>query len=142
MILFSLLTKLFESKLTIITNEINISYVEFLAPTLYTDDTLVSGKNIDVIDYYIYDNKIYIKPINREIIMPISGLITKINNTKICISNINDSYIIYKIDKKNILLYQHYDSYTSLGYTEDYYIIEGNDLNNIVKRLNIVYEEV
>ena len=140
MVLFTLFIKIFENEIPIITNELKLNHISYLTLNLY-DDISVSNILIDVYDYNVYDNKLYIYPINNEVILPISGIVNKISKNYIIISDFNDEYKISNI-KKNVYLYQYYNEYTNLGIVEDYYIIESKSINKIVSKLNLNNEEI
>lgn len=142
MILFTLIIKLFDNEQNIITKELDLKYINYIAPSLYYDDIPVVSKDIDVIDYFINNDLLYVKPVNNKMVLPISGLITKINKNYIVLSTDDGIYNIMNYNNKLVYLYQYYNSFAELGTTDDYYIIEGKNLKNIVNRLNIIYDEV
>lgn len=142
MILFTLIIKLFDNEQNIITKELDLKYINYIAPSLYYDDIPVVSKDIDVIDYFINNDLLYVKPVNNKMVLPISGLITKINKNYIVLSTDDGIYNIMNYNNKLVYLYQYYNSFDELGTTDDYYIIEGKNLKNIVNRLNIIYDEV
>ena len=133
---------MFENELSFLLKEINIiSFYSIMASNLYNDDTNVMNENIEVLDFYLYDSYLYVKPINKEILLPVNGLVTKINHDSLVLSTNVGNYKIYTAEK-SVFLYQYYKSYTKLGNVSDYYVISGDNLSSIVSKLMIVYEKV
>ena len=142
MLLLCGIIKMFENELSFLLKEINIiSFYSIMASNLYNDDTNVMNENIELLDFYLYDSYLYVKPINKEILLPVNGLVTKINHDSLVLSTNVGNYKIYTAEK-SVFLYQYYKSYTKLGNVSDYYVISGDNLSSIVSKLMIVYEKV
>jgi hypothetical protein len=138
MIIFVFTIKLFENKLNIFTKNINeTKIIAYIAPNLYDYNSVVSSEKIIVIDYFIKDNKLCVKPYNNEIVLPINGLISKCNTNNIIISTTLSTYLRSNVINKDVYLYQYYNSHTNIGKTDDYFIISGNNLDLIVRSLSI-----
>lgn len=127
--------------ITFITNEINLyGGISTFASNLYLDDEAVSEENIEVIDYEIKDDSLYVTPVNKEVVLPISGIINNITDEYIEIQSASNSYKIYNVDSK-YRMYQYYKKNTILGYSDEYYIVSLN-YQSIVSHFIFNYEEV
>lgn len=125
-----------------IDKEINIyKYLSFISDNLYNDIQSVSSTKVEVVDYEIKDDKLYIETINNEVRLSISGMITEVNCNYIVIQNNSNYYKIYNINNLKFHLYQHYKNNLILGYSDNI-IIEANDYNTIVSGLIINYEKI
>lgn len=125
-----------------ITKEINIcSIVSAFASNLYINNSFVSSKNIEVIDYSIIDNNnLCVIPINSDVILPINGIITKICNNCITIESNTGVYTIYDV-KSSYKLYQYYNAFSILGESSKY-VINSNNIANIVSAYILNYEVI
>ena len=140
MILSVVGVKLFDNKLSFITKDINESKIVFIiAPNLYNYDSVVSTNNIAVLDYFIKNDKLFIKPLNNEVVLPINGIISKCSKNELILSTKDCIYKISNLNNSNMYLYQFYNSYTNIGTTDDYYIVSGDNLEEISRSLSIEY---
>ena len=126
----------------ILNKEINLTSITYIFGKSLYDDITVSNEYVEVIDYYIDNDLLYIFPINGEIKLPISVSIMKIDKEVIEVVDNNIRYYIYNIDKKNKSLYQYVYANDVLGYTSDYYIIKCENIDYIVGKLIINYESI
>ena len=126
----------------ILNKEINLTSITYIFGKSLYDDITVSNEYVEVIDYYIDNDLLYIFPINGEIKLPISVSIMKIDKEVIEVVDNNIRYYIYNIDKKNKSLYQYVHGNDVLGYTSDYYIIKCENIDYIVGKLIINYESI
>ena len=126
----------------ILKTEINLTSITYIFGKSLYDDITVSNEYVEVIDYYIDNNLLYIFPINGEIKLPINVSIMKIDKEEIEVVDNNIRYYIYNIDKKNKSLYQYVHANDVLGYTSDYYIIKCENIDYIVGKLIINYESI
>lgn len=126
----------------ILNKEINLTGITYIFGKSLYDDITVSNEYVEVMDYYIDNNLLYIFPINGEIKLPINVSIMKIDKEQIEVVDNNVRYYIYNIDKKSKSLYQYVHANVILGYTSDYYIIKSDNLDYIVSKLIINYESV
>lgn len=126
----------------ILNKEINLTSITYIFGKSLYDDITVSNEYVEVIDYYIDNDLLYIFPINGEIKLPISVSIMKIDKEVIEVVDNNIRYYIYNIDKKNKSLYQYVHANDVLGYTSDYYIIKCENIDYIVGKLIINYESI
>ena len=126
----------------ILNKEINLTSITYIFGKSLYDDITVSNEYVEVIDYYIDNNLLYIFPINGEIKLPINVSIMKIDKEEIEVVDNNIRYYIYNIDKKNKSLYQYVHANDVLGYTSDYYIIKCENIDYIVGKLIINYESI
>ena len=126
----------------ILNTEINLTSITYIFGKSLYDDITVSNEYVEVIDYYIDNDLLYIFPINGEIKLPISVSIMKIDKEVIEVVDNNIRYYIYNIDKKNKSLYQYVHANDVLGYTSDYYIIKCENIDYIVGKLIINYESI
>lgn len=121
--------------------EINIVYfTSIISSNLYESNVEVSSTYIDVLDYYSYNDSLYIIPINEEVIIPSSGIISKISNNIIYLSTINGIIIIENIDKSLYHLYEYYESYSVLGNSKSYII--KTDVEYFKYKYRINYEKI
>lgn len=118
-----------------------LQLVSYIAGNLFDNELKVSNEKINVIDYKIIDNSLYIYPINNNVSLPFNGIITKKSNNHIRISNHNDTYNIY-LDKSNYYLYQYYNQGLSLGRCSNYFIVRCDDYTSITSHLIHNYEKV
>ena len=126
----------------ILNKEINLTSITYIFGKSLYDDITVSNEYVEVIDYYIDNDLLYIFPINGEIKLPISVSIMKIDKEVIEVVDNNIRYYIYNIDKKNKSLYQYVHANDVLGYTSDCYIIKCENIDYIVGKLIINYESI
>ncbi|MBQ9124485.1 MAG: hypothetical protein IJY14_02220 [Acholeplasmatales bacterium] len=125
-----------------IDKEINIyKYLSFISSNLYDDIQSVSSTKVEVFDYEIKNNNLYIETINNEVRLPINGMVTEVKDNYIIIHNHNNYYKINNINNLKFHLYQHYKNNLILGYSDNI-IIEANDYNTIVSGLIINYEKI
>ena len=123
---------------TIIENEIKLNKISFLFLD-YDYDILVGNTDIEVLDYYIENNMLVVKPLANKVILPFSGIISEINKEYIVIESINNNYYIYGLDKTNFLLYKYYYQNQVLG-EAPYYKIVCDDVSDVVSYFRINYE--
>ncbi len=123
--------------------EINtMAITNFLAENLYKDDKSVASIDMAVKDYIIEDNLLYIFPLNQEICLPIDVMIVSVKEDGIEVVNSDTRFSIRHISKRTKNLYQYVHGLNPLGYTDDFFIVEGEDLSMIYLRLKIEYEKV
>lgn len=123
--------------------EINtIAITNFLAENLYKDEENVASVPMVVRDYLIQDDKLYIFPLNQEVCLPIDIMIVSVSDGAVEVVNLDTRYTISHLSKRSGNLYQYIHSLNSFAYTNDFFVVEGTDLEQISKRLNIYYEKV
>lgn len=128
---------------TILGKEINtIAITNFLAENLYKYEENVASVPMEVRDYLIQDNKLYIFPINQEVCLPIDVMIVSVSDGAVEVVNLDTRYTISHISKRSGNLYQYIHSLNSFATTNDFFVVEGDHLDQISKRLNIYYEKV
>lgn len=124
-----------------LTKDLNIAnLVSQFASNLYEYDNPVSQQGINVINYDIDDNGVWIIPTKNEVILPISGIIGETGANYIDIQTSCSTYRIYGVDSK-YYLYQYYKEGSILGQSSMYYI-QTEDIASIVSYLTISYETV
>ena len=122
-------------------DEINIhNYIYLFARNLYNYEIAVSSENIEVIDFYIYNEQLIIKPMSNKVVLPISGLITDLGENYIIIQNNEGTYRLDNIES-NYFLYQYYNNYQILGSSE-FLIITCDNYSPILDNLVIVYDQI
>lgn len=123
--------------------EINtVAITNFLAESLYKDEKNVSSEPMSVKDYILEDNRLYIFPLGNEVCLPIDMMIVSVEEGAVEVVNLDSRYRISHLTKRRGNLYQYIRSLNPFAYTDDFFIIEGNDLNAIAGRLAIYYEKV
>lgn len=126
----------------ILKKEINLSFVNnFLAKSIYEDETNVSNTYITVKDFIIENNILYVFPLDNNVILPIDVMISSINNDEIEVVSIDKKYIIGHF-KRQKNLYQFVDKNIAIGTTKDFYIIKGDFIDEIAKKFIIYYEKI
>ncbi len=134
-----LFIKLFH--ISFFTDEINLcGFMSRFAMNLYTYDATVGVEDIEVIDYRIEEERLYIEPLRQEVILPISGIVSDVTNDYIEIQSSNQVYQVYHI-KPDYRLYQYYNCGMILGHSDGYYV-KCVEYNAIVSHLVIQYESV
>lgn len=127
--------------LSFFTKEINIcSIVSGFAGNLYLNEITVGSTDIEVIDYSLSDDNLTVIPANSKAILPISGIITDINNNFIKIEGTNSIYYVYNV-KSNYRLYQYYNAGDVLGSSEEF-IISSDNIIDIVSGYILNYEAI
>lgn len=124
--------------------EINYLYISsVVAESFYEDVSSVStDEKLLVRDYVIEDDRLYIFPLSNDIKLPIGVMVASKSKDFLEVVSLNDRYYIYNIDETNINLYQYVDNEISLGKTNSYYLIIGDNLGKIINQLEIYYEKV
>ena len=117
------------------------NFIKFIGDNLFKNEITVSNEKIEVIDYEVKDNLLYIYPINNQVILPLDGIITNKCNNRITISNVYCNFDVY-LDDCRLFLYQYYDNNTVLGNCNNYYVIKADDYTNITRYLSLNYDEV
>lgn len=129
------------NNISFFTQDINVcNIVSNIAKNLYDDSTLVSNEKIGVIDFALENNSLMVEPLGDDVILPISGIITKVYKNYITITDSNNEYDVYNI-KCDYKLYQYYKSGSILGSSNKYVII-GNNLKEIATGYILNYEAI
>lgn len=127
----------------ILGKEINtVAITNFLAENLYKDEENVSSVPMTVRDYQLMDGKLYIFPLSQEVCLPIDAMIVAVSKTELEVVNLDCRYKISNLSKRTGNLYQYVHSLNALGLTDDFFVVEGDDLTAIAGRLTIYYEKV
>ena len=122
--------------------EINLMTINYVFGKSLYDDVMVDNQYIEVIDYYIEDNYLYIFPVNGEVKLPFNVSVYKISSNCMEVVDNDKRYYLYNINKRNKNLYQYVYANDILGYTDDFYIIYSNNIDYIVSKLIINYESI
>lgn len=123
--------------------EINtVAITNFLAENLYKDEENVASVPMVVKDYILQEDRLYIFPLNQEVSLPIDIMIMAVKEDMLEVVNLDSRYTIRHIDKRIGNLYQYIHSLNSFATTEDFFIVEGDNLQAISGRLSIYYEKV
>ncbi|MDE5855920.1 MAG: hypothetical protein K2H06_02625 [Anaeroplasmataceae bacterium] len=126
-----------------LSKEINtVAITNFLAENLYKDEENVASVPMVVRDYIVEDNRLYIFPLNQEVSLPIDIMIVSVSADEVEVVNLDTRYKISHIAKRTGNLYQYIHSLNSFATTDDFFIVEGEDLTAISGRLSIYYEKV
>lgn len=127
----------------IMSKEINtVAITNFLAENLYKDEENVASVPMVVQDFILQDGKLYIFPLNQEVSLPIDTMIVGVEDGAVEVVNLDTRYRISNLSKRTGNLYQYIHSLNSFGYTNDFFVVEGDDLEQISGRLSIYYEKV
>ena len=122
--------------------ELNLMGINYIFGKSLYDEVMVDNKYVEVIDYYIENDYLYIFPINGEIKLPFNVSVNKIDGNCIEVVDNDTRYYLYNIDKRNKNLYQYVYANDVIGYTNDYFIIQSDNIEYIVSKLIINYESV
>ena len=134
---------LFDPVKKILNAEINtMAITNFLAENLYKDEANVASTDMTVRDFLVEGNCLYIFPLNHEVYLPIDVMIVSVGDSEMEVINSDTRFYIRHIGKRTKNLYQYVHSLNPLAYTDDFFIIESDDLSMIYLRLRIEYEKV
>lgn len=123
--------------------EINtIAITNFLAENLYKDEENVASVPMTVLDFAVIDDKLYIFPLNQEVSLPIDMMIVSVEEGAVEVVNLDTRYRISNLSKRTGNLYQYIHSLNTFAYTNDFFVVEGENLEQISGRLSIYYEKV
>lgn len=126
-----------------LSKEINtIAITNFLAENLYKDEENVASVPMVVKDYVLEENRLYIFPLNQEVCLPIDVMIVSVSESSLEVVNLDSRFTIYNIQKRTGNLYQYIHSLNAFASTEDFFIVEGENIQSISGRLSIYYEKV
>lgn len=140
-LLFLVIAKFNEKIFSFMFDEINVvRVVSRVSSNLYDEYTSVGQTDISVLNYYIKNDIIYISPINNEVILPVNGIISKINKNGVYIETTDGVLCISNINNLNYRLYQYYDAYSILGSAEEFTI--SLDIDLVSSEYIIDYEKV
>ena len=127
----------------ILDKELNtIAITRFLSENLYKDDSSVASEPMAVRDFLLEDNRLYIFPLGTEVVLPIDVMIVSVEENSMEVINSDSRYRISHFTKRTGNLYQYVHSHNPIAYTNDFFIIEGEDLQTVVGRIQIYYEKV
>lgn len=127
--------------LSFFTKEWNLcKMVSGFASNLYTYDESVAAEDIAVLDYQLQDTKLSVIPLNREVILPVSGIVSAVGKDYIEIQSTSATYRIYHITA-SYRLYQYYKKGMILGKSEQYAVVSEH-IEHIACRLVIQHESV
>lgn len=124
-------------------HEINYAYVTYVVAESFYESSVTVGteEKITVRDYIIEDNKIYIFPLDNNVVLPFGVMVTKVNDESIEVVVENERFKILNLDKIDAKLYQYIPYENAIGKTDSFYVIEGN-IGLLVNNLEIYYEQV
>lgn len=127
--------------LSFFTEEINLcGIVSGFASNLYTYDESVAAEDIAVIDYRLEGNELSVIPMNQEVILPVSGIVSGMGKDYIEIQSTEATYRIYHITA-SYRLYQYYKKGMILGKSGQYVAVSEH-IEQIARRLVIQHESV
>ena len=127
----------------ILSSNINmIVSTRFLAKSLYDNEVTVSSMPLVVKDYCLFEDRLYIFPLDNLIVLPIDVMIIGIDDNKIEVLAYDERFTLTNFTKKCRGLYEYVDSLNEIAYTNDFFVIDGKNLDKIVSRLTIYYEKV
>ncbi len=134
-----ILFKIYE--IPLVNNDINLcKYSSIIASNLYENESMVGSVKTEVLDYYIEDNYLYIKPLYNKLTLPIHGIISEANNDYIVIQCSDMEYKISNV-KPKLRLYQYYRENELIGYSE-LIKIEAKSYESLVGLLVINHEQI
>ncbi|MCM1196972.1 MAG: hypothetical protein NC310_07910, partial [Roseburia sp.] len=112
-----------------LSKEINtVAITNFLAENLYKDEENVASVPMVVRDYVIEESRLYIFPLTTEVSLPIDVMIVTVSIDEIEVVNLDTRYKISHITKRTGNLYQYIHSLNSFASTDDFFIVEGQNL--------------
>lgn len=127
----------------ILDKEINtLAITSFLSQNLYKGESSVASEPMSVKDYVLKEERLYIFPLGNEVVLPIDVMVVSVEEGAIEVINSNTRYKISHINNRIGKLYQYIHSLNPLAYTDDFFVIEGDDLETLAGRINIYYEKV
>ena len=128
----------------ILNHEINYLYISSIVANSFYEDikTVSTDEKLVVKDYLIEENRLYIFPMTNDVKLPIGVMISNKTLNSIEVVSLDDRFYIYNLEEINSYIYQYVDSFNSIGKTNDYVVIVGDDLSRIINNLEIYYEKV
>ena len=128
----------------ILNHEINYLYISSIVANSFYEDikTVSTDEKLVVKDYLIEENRLYIFPMTNDVKLPIGVMISNKTLNSIEVVSLDDRFYIYNLEEINSYIYQYVDSFNSIGKTNDYVVILGDDLSRIINNLEIYYEKV
>lgn len=124
------------------TKEINLYLTNsFFAKGLYDDEAVASNTYISVKDFIIEGDTLYVFPLDRRVVLPIDVMIVAVDNEEIEVIGVDKKYIIGHFNREKNL-YQFVNRNTSIGNTDDFYVIKSDFIEEVASRLVINYEKV
>lgn len=127
----------------VLDHEINYSAIaSYVAKGLYEDSLTVSTTKLQVKDFVLEGDVLYIFPLNQEVKLPFGVMIASLKNDQMDVVDTQYRYSIGHYEKKCVRLYEYKKEEAVLATTGDFYTITGTDLNRIIARLEIDYAQV
>ena len=128
----------------ILNHAINYLYISSIVANSFYEDikTVSTDEKLVVKDYLIEENRLYIFPMTNDVKLPIGVMISNKTLNSIEVVSLDDRFYIYNLEEINSYIYQYVDSFNSIGKTNDYVVIVGDDLSRIINKLEIYYEKV
>lgn len=141
--LFVLVYFFVEPITNILNAEINtVAITNFLAENLYKNDESVASVDLVVKDYVLDGECLYIFPLGQEVSLPIDMMIVEVFDGGVEVVNLDSRFRISHIKNRKKNLYQYVHGLNSFATTDDFFLVEGDNLSMISKRLQIHYEKV
>lgn len=123
--------------------EINtMAITNFLAENLYKNDESVASVDLVVKDYVLEGECLYIFPLSQEVALPIDMMIVEVFDGGVEVVNLDSRFRISRIKNRSKNLYQYVHGMNPFATTDDFFIVEGDNLSMISLRLQIYYEKV
>ena len=127
----------------VLDHEINYSAIaSYVAKGLYEDSLTVSTTKLQVKDFVLEGDVLYIFPLNQEVKLPFGVMIASLKNDQMDVVDTQYRYTIGHYEKMCVRLYEYKKEEAVLATTGDFYTITGTDLNRIIARLEIDYAQV
>ena len=128
----------------ILNHEINYLYISSIVANSFYEDikTVSTDEKLVVKDYLIEENRLYIFPMTNDVKLPIGVMISSKTLNSVEVVSLDDRFYIYNLEEINSYIYQYVYSFNSIGKTNDYVVIVGDDLSRIINNLEIYYEKV
>lgn len=125
-------------------HEINFLAVgRYVANGLYTSDQAVGSVATTVVqNYAMIDGSLYVFPLENKIELPVDSMICSIGQNEMEIYALDSRFTIRHFDHSKAHLYEYVYAQNTLATTNDFYIIDGEDVSKIAERLTIYYEKV
>lgn len=124
-------------------SEWNFSYVtSMIAQSLYQDDVSVSSEKLRVKDFYLDGEKLYIFPLNGDVFLPVGTMVCSVRGNELEVVETSHRYLISHFTEVSALLYQYVVGGKALAKTNDFYLVEGEDVVRLAAMLEIDYVQV
>ncbi len=114
----------------------------YVAKGLYEDATAVSTSSLVVKDYTLLDGRLYIFPLDEQIVLPVDMMVCEVGQDSLEFIALDERYTLSHYKTSNVYIYQYVHAQNKIGTTYDFYVIDGEEVALIAERLTIYYEKI